>query len=171
MKTIEEKAKAYDEALDRAKVYWETDNDNTLDIKARGTMEHLFPELKESENEKIRKEIMSYIKSSGAITNKQWIAWLEKQDGRKPAEWSEEDEKMYRGLMAVCDVWSTASSFYPKENEDVERLKNWLKSLKTRITWKPSDEQIIELRRVISGCSYDIEPLAEMEEQLKKLKG
>ena len=52
---------------------------------------------------------------------------------KKYAEWSEEDEKMYRGVMAVCNVWSTATSFYPKENEDVERLKNWLKSLKQRI--------------------------------------
>ena len=59
----------------------------------------------------------------------------EKQGKQKPA-WSEEDEKMYRGVMAVCDVWSTATSFCPKENEDVERLKNWLKSLKTRMRQK-----------------------------------
>ena len=67
--------------------------------------------------------------------------WLEetkvlKKIEQKSAEWSEEDEKMYRGVMAVCDVWSTATSFYPKENEDVERLKNWLKSLKTRVSQK-----------------------------------
>ena len=60
-------------------------------------------------------------------------------------EWSKEDEKMYRGVMVVCDTWSTASSFYPKENECAERLKNWLKSLKTRITWRPSDEQMYML--------------------------
>ena len=60
----------------------------------------------------------------------------EKQGEKKSAEWSEEDEKMYRGVMAVCDVCSTATSFYPKENEDVERLKNWLKSLKTRMSQK-----------------------------------
>ena len=39
-----------------------------------------------------------------------------------------------------------------------------------RNTWKPSDKQMIALRQVISGCSYDIEPLVEMEEQLKKLR-
>ncbi len=50
-----------------------------------------------------------------------------------------------------------------------------LKSLRDRYypknTWKPSDEQMITLRHVISGCSYDIEPLVEIEEHLKKLKG
>ena len=59
--TQEQKAKAYDEALERAREYWETDNDNTLDIKAKGTMEYLFPVLKESEAEKIRKELYSIL--------------------------------------------------------------------------------------------------------------
>ena len=42
-------------------------------------MRVLVPELKESEDERVRKEIISYIKSSGAVTNSNWIAWLEKQ--------------------------------------------------------------------------------------------
>lgn len=35
--------------------------------------------------------------------------------------------------------------------------------------WKPSEEQLLQLRCVISGCSYDIEPLVSLEEQLKQL--
>lgn len=60
------------------------------------------------------------------------ISWLKslKDKVQPKTEWSEEDEKMYRGVMAVCDAWSTITSFYPKEDKDVERLKNWLKSLK-----------------------------------------
>jgi hypothetical protein len=54
--------------------------------------------------------------------------------------------------------------------DKIDNIRTWLKSLKDRYTWKPSDEQIIELRHVISGCSYDIEPLVEIEEQLKKLR-
>ena len=41
-------------------------------------------EPKKSEDEKIRKEIISYIKSSSAITNKKWLAYLEKQKEQKP---------------------------------------------------------------------------------------
>ena len=104
-----------------------------------------------------------------------YVNKLEKQGEKKSAEWSEEDEKMYRGVMAVCDVCSTATSFYPKENEDVERLKNWLKSLKDRNLWKPSDEQITVLElaskyeRVFTHKQIDI--LIDLKEQLKKLKG
>ena len=45
-----------------------------------------FPELKESEDERIRKELITYLKSQGcsAVWNfKDWIAWLEKQGEQK----------------------------------------------------------------------------------------
>ena len=94
------------------------------------------------------------------------IAWLEKQGEQKPLNnqftpeqanildkhidkffeqnpaWSEEDEKMIRALVSMCDVWATSHQFYPKENKEMEALKTWLKYLKERYTWKPSDEQI-----------------------------
>ena len=88
--------KKYKEALERAREYWETDNDNTLDIKAKGTMEYLFPELKESEDERIRKELISLVENwkifnpnspfdehpvytSDKDTVDKILAWLEKQ--------------------------------------------------------------------------------------------
>lgn len=77
-KTINYKEK-YEKALERARVYWETDNDNTLDIKAKGTMEYLFPELAESEDERIIKEIIQSIKGSMIVIHKdKCLAWLEK---------------------------------------------------------------------------------------------
>lgn len=77
-KTINYKEK-YEKALERARVYWETDNDNTLDIKAKGTMEYLFPELAESEDEKIIKEIIQSIKGSMIVIHKdKCLTWLEK---------------------------------------------------------------------------------------------
>ena len=39
----------------------------------------ILPKIQESEDEIISKEIISYIKSSGVISNKKWIAWLESQ--------------------------------------------------------------------------------------------
>ena len=85
MKTIKQKAKCYDEALDRARVYWETDNDNTLDIKAKGTMEYLFPELAESDDERIRKVAIEFVKQNTSfnyclgISKEQILDWLKKQ--------------------------------------------------------------------------------------------
>ena len=47
--SIEEKAKRYDDALERAKYYHDRDNIQFL--------ENIFPELAETEDEKIKKEL------------------------------------------------------------------------------------------------------------------
>jgi hypothetical protein len=49
--SIEEKAKAYDNAIERAKNYYST-TDSVADTEL---IELIFPELKEGEDEKIRK--------------------------------------------------------------------------------------------------------------------
>ena len=68
--TIEEKAKAYDEALERAKKY------NIVKL--------IFPELAKSEDEKIRKEMIRYFTEmkkggSAALPYDDCIAYLERQ--------------------------------------------------------------------------------------------
>ena len=80
MKTIEEKAKAYDEALEKAKKLYE-----------KGTITesigYIFPELEKSEDEKIRKELIEHIKANKwadyvlfqKFSPDDVIAWLEKQ--------------------------------------------------------------------------------------------
>ena len=84
--TTEEKAKAYDEALERAKYL----HDNHLYGEPQNwwTCEQIFPELKESEDERIRKEILDCfvsMKKQGCFPSRHkeryesWIAWLEKQ--------------------------------------------------------------------------------------------
>ena len=84
--TIEQKAKAYDEAL---KVLHKYDGANimfTQDLK-----EEMFPELKEEdEDEKIRKAIIEHFAGSHSsmypykgFTKEQIITWLEKQDEDK----------------------------------------------------------------------------------------
>ena len=82
--SIEEKAKRYDEAIKIAK-----EINNEQRAQPFNVMTRVFPELKESENEKIRKEITTYLKS--VIANKgygdsimeSWIAWLEKKAEKK----------------------------------------------------------------------------------------
>lgn len=74
---LEEKAKAYDEALEKAKTWYV---DAQLDFKK--SLEALFPELKEDEDERTRKEIIAFIKSVAyAKTDdvKRYVTWLEKQ--------------------------------------------------------------------------------------------
>ena len=80
--TIEEKARAYDEALERARML---NNGKDGDVEAgTTTCEYIFPELKESEDERIRKFICSIIdnlepKDFVGVKKMNVIAWLEKQ--------------------------------------------------------------------------------------------
>ena len=91
--TIEQKAKAYDRALEIAKAWCKLDNNDL----SNDDLKTIFPELKESEDERIRKELIEYVKDQQSSfisapdcrdkyeeeeNNKYnaWIAWLEKQD-------------------------------------------------------------------------------------------
>lgn len=81
--TSEQKTKRYDEALERArKIHSETEFDYE-----KGMMEEIFPELAESEDEKIRRELIKFIKKrnrSGCDYDyDKWIAWLEKQSAKE----------------------------------------------------------------------------------------
>ena len=82
--SINEKAKAYDEALKKA-IAAHKDEDRHL----KATLERIFPELKESDDEKIRKWIIDAIRyniNSEPLNNSEYkkkvekaIAWLENQ--------------------------------------------------------------------------------------------
>jgi hypothetical protein len=174
--TDKEKVEAYDKALHYAKIYYSQGDENM-----KLMMSTCFPELVESEDEKVRKEIaftLEYLVSTpksalhpGAhYTVEEALAWLEKQGERKPAEWSEEDEDYINDLIK-----------YFSQNERLKNTKEdiviWLKSLRPQNTWKPSDEQIkaIRLARAFVTDDFSENPtlsdvLVELEEQLKKLK-
>ena len=82
--SIKEKAKAYDRALEIAKAWHKLDNNDL----SNDDLETLFPELKESEDEKIRKRIISALvewneKCSFPGDSDDMIAWLEKQGEQK----------------------------------------------------------------------------------------
>lgn len=86
--------KAYRDALERAKL----SRLQLLDIGEEATeIEYIFPELKESEDEKIRKEMIDFLQETidnvGESPNKwtmynakKWIAWLEKQGKQNSAD-------------------------------------------------------------------------------------
>ena len=86
--SIEEKAKAYDEAIKRVENI-KTGKCETTFVFTEGLFEHIFPELKESEDEKIRKDIIDHLQFLAKYCIEsmpnvdKWIAWLEKQGKKK----------------------------------------------------------------------------------------
>lgn len=78
----EQKAKAYDETLEKARKVYSNISSGYSNLKK--ILENAFPELKESEDERIRKAIIEYFESCN-IKHLDWIAWLEKQGEPKPA--------------------------------------------------------------------------------------
>ena len=176
--SIKEKAKAYDKAIERAKEYWETDNDNTLDIKAKGTMEYLFPELKESEDEKTRKELISFLqlphpKFVGERKQEKWIAWLEKQEGCEhiKKEWLEHikqswykegfiDGKYSGGTSKEWTINDTTTlnelidfleNGTAKLQHDLTRYTNWLKIQFTPIENQAEQKPIVVIPKFRIG--------------------
>jgi hypothetical protein len=88
----------YEKALERAKAF---------DLpEYKNIMISIFPELKESEDERTRKELIDYIKGQKITPNHsiadEWIAWLEKQgtDNVEP--------KFHEGDWIACDELNTA---------------------------------------------------------------
>lgn len=84
--SIEEKAKRYDEALERARKLQE--NSNGMILKKR--LWNIFPELKESEDEEIRKALINvfamhkHYEVFFGVSVEDICAWLEKQGEHKP---------------------------------------------------------------------------------------
>jgi len=131
--TIEQKAKCYDEAL---KVLHKYDGANimfTQDLK-----EEMFPELKESEDERMRKKLIRAFKSLNTI--KVWngieriniLAWLEKQG--EPMEIN--PTKFDTRLQALIGKFDSL----PKE-ELIGSLSFWLNVVQNDGTYKPAKKQ------------------------------
>lgn len=97
-----------------------------------------FPELKDSEDERIRKSLIDFfgeqcdMSDVNGVYAYEVVDWLERQKEQKPAEWSKENErKMDMVTDALHSYWS-----YNK----FTMLVSWLKSL--RPYWKPSDKPV-----------------------------
>ena len=141
--TIEEKAKAYDEAIERGKQIQTTPYTANWDIM-KEVAEHLLPELKESEDERIRKALIEYFNEQcdmsdwNGVYGYQVVAWLEKQGKISPIlsnssnivkNWDEEDEKRVKNILSVLNAqvcWDGATG---KKMNPYQKEIDWLKSL------------------------------------------
>lgn len=131
MKT-EEKAKAYDEALERARKELKQD----LHESGIWAIQRIFPELKESEDEKIRKELKEAFEAYdidstwNGIPIRSILTWIEKQKELKQ-EWSEEDENALKYFHELISFGFTEKFFDAQTAADMrEWLNTRLKAIK-----------------------------------------
>lgn len=144
--TQEEKARAYDEAIKRAK---DALNDGTISNNTIAYLQDVFPELKESEDDRMRKGLITFLEQVfyfGKNTNfdkwdksdcSDWIAWLEKKREKKQ-EWSEDDENEFNHIIHILNL--------AEEEQEIKGYNNligtvdWFKSLKDKIQLKQSNK-------------------------------
>lgn len=189
MKTIEEKAKAYDEAFERFKSFKEkyyTEDTNLGDVifdktgEMQKDFEQIFPELRESEDEKIRKEIIKFIQDFCNPCDPdcdKWIAYLEKKE-QKPVERAtmrdfnyhegESDEKAWSRLFAILNYAEATSDDTPEE--EIQALTNWIEG-KQKPAWSEEEERILKgvIGKIDHDQTYGVSK-AEMLSFLKRLR-
>lgn len=125
----------YKEARGRAIAKIETYNHlgNTSAVKS---ICEIFPELRESEEEKIRKELISFLEGFYANKNKdRWLAWLEKQDANKeyvfrPLAGTTIENAVEQALTQGAVVLAFNGFYTPVKGKTSEKIlaeyENWL---------------------------------------------
>ena len=133
--SIEEKAKAYDKAIEKAKNWY---IDAQIDFKK--SLETLFPSLKENENEKIRKELIKFVKVN-IPDEERYITWLEKQKERGPLskdeeytlariiEYLEDNDCPSKWKDLLHDVYALPYQKEQKEDVTRDKIAEYLKKL------------------------------------------
>ena len=128
----------YEKALEQARNYYP---DNLF-------LDTIFPELAESEDERLRKELIRLLSkmTDGIIENytpiplRDFIAY--------PAEWSEEDERKFLEIRCLIGNYRTGNDEY--------ELYSWIDKIKDRVQPQPKQEWSEEdknmLNSIIATC-------------------
>ena len=108
-------------------------------------------EKKESEDERIRKDIVALIKfalkdgsavSPGSYTTKEEaLAYLERLKDQQPAEWSKEDEDIINEIASIL-INDENRADNKVEEDRLAYLSEKIQSLCPQFHWKPSEEQM-----------------------------
>jgi len=179
--TPEEKAKEFDASLERAKKLIET-CDSTAVI---GWCEYIFPELKESEGERIRKEIIAFLKENYETGRaeetwslsgiERWIAWLEKQGERHTPididkmvyKYGNTKEDCTNGLPVNCQIRAYRQGI----NDTLNLVSNLEKQIEQKPAWSEEDEEQVSIitNIVQAHCGKLIDCRANLK-WLKSLK-
>ena len=147
-------------------------HDKSAIFSVRTALETLHPELKESEDEKIRKAILNYLTKMWGNSQddvcgvhvEDAIAWLEKQGGEKPQrmisaeakealydkpDWSEKDENVLE------DIEEAIINYWHGDTQDI--LLDWLKYLRPqpKKEWSEEDEKMIgRIRGIVEAYAF-----------------
>ena len=137
-------------------------NDEDVKPATKEQRDILFQKMKEAgyEWDSEKKELKLLITNGGDFESKNCE--------QKPA-WSKEDEERIKNIISVLDVqvcWDGATG---KKGNPYQKEIDWLKSLRPKNGWKPTDKDIFELQCVINNGPYNGFILKALLEQLKKL--
>jgi len=142
--------KAYKEALERAKKRFDANPTDGYVGYGNEILKEIFPELKESDDEKIREALIMYFGDmqedeplGRGITNRDALVYLEKQKEQKPAEWSEEEHKRIERIIDVLDWAEEKGRISYSDFIDYSII---LSALRPQPHWKPSEEQMEALK-------------------------
>ena len=182
--TIEERAKAYDEALERAKeikskiLYSHLSTESCKAVSEY--IDTIIPQLAESEDERIRKGLIklltvaseAYLVESTGIKKDSYLAWLEKQkeqkpvsfscghENDKPAEWKPQPESLEALMYAIEGEWDKIkpTSYLSRRLEDLyEGLVN---------TFNIDESLLAELPKT-AYTAKDIEELRVLKDKIE----
>ncbi len=175
----------YEMALEGLQEILSSGEDSIKMSRLQLRLQGIFPELAESDDERIRKEIIAILQYKYENFSKdpkyhnvpQWIAWLEKQ-GQTFTKKDVDDAY----LKGVCDTkhelekqgeqksaWSEEDSYMlgqaikcvnnsGKLDVSTEEIEYWLKSIGPQKKWKPSEDQMTALAEALSlakNCGED----------------
>ena len=172
--------KAYKDALERAKL----SRLQLLDIGEEATnIEYIFPELKENEDERIKKALLEHIKGITSweyflgINKEQMIAWLEKQGKQnflKIAKFKVGDTICRKGYTdhIVTDIYDKCEiPVYICKTDEGESHITFTDQDKWNLKpyWKPSEEQMNALNMAYKDRTVQTETLKSLYNDLKKL--
>ena len=125
----------YKEALKAVKELQEA---NPSDDGIQNWVNEKFPELRENEDERIRKIITLCLEEcvhSDIIRDyekDECLAWFKKQ-AKKSSKWSKEDEKMVNDIIAAIDALYYHGMVNWLKGIYCHEMVNWLKGIKSRI--------------------------------------
>ena len=133
--TQEEKANAYDEALDRAKSFQQKFGGDYAG--------YIFPELAESEDERIRKAIIANYKCDyhipvfNGVTREDCIAYLEKRNEQKPSD----EQLLKEAVEGRIHAIGFHNAIYIKEPEWTEMLDKYGEGDEILVIVLPKEDQ------------------------------
>lgn len=147
--------KKYNEALERAKK-WEREHPHGYVIK--DMMEYIFPELRESEDERIRNNIIVSVKMNGGLTQarkSEIYAYLEKQKEQKFTH-HEIDESLQSAVAHQMEDDGDVDDFVRRGIDDIvlkyaELGARWQKEQKPA-EWSEEDKEM--LAQVFESIRY-----------------